>query len=46
MGRSCSCRSRLDLSKSLPIEERDVCCGLVCPFDDDIFTALAAAASL
>ncbi len=35
------------LSKSLPIDERDVCCGLFCTFDDGFaFFNLAVAASL
>lgn len=35
------------LSKSLPIDERDVCCGLLCTFDDGVaFFNLAVAASL
>ena len=44
--RGCCCRSRLDLSKSLPIDERAVCCGFVCPFDDEALATLVAAASL
>lgn len=40
------CLSRLDLSKSLPIEDRAVCWGLFCPFDGEAFTALAVAAAL
>lgn len=35
------------LSKSLPIDDKDVCCGFLCTFDDEAtFFALVAAASL
>ena len=43
----CCCRSLLDRSKSLPIDDNAVCCGLVwLTFDDELFMALVAAASL
>lgn len=39
--------SSLHLSKSLPIDDKDVCCGFLDIFDDEVtFFTLAAAASL